>query len=301
MLEFGDPNSQVSLRDSSLALMLVEKGLDDMDQLSRPTLKARVLDIMGNICLQYNLWDRSSDLYQQSLALRQSELGSEHPDLAKALNGLGNIGYNAFEYEEAEEHFRWALRTVAHQSDQFGEIRAKVRRNLGHLLLRDGRVDEARELYASNLSESSIDSAMYVRSLEGLVRVDIKTGNVSAASSNMDSVFGLKYALYDSLHQEIANASVIHAELLRKMGDPERAIRSSERAEAIYRHNFGEEHIAVGNARLLLGDIYREDLARYDSAASYYRSALDSYSGASLPPDHVLITRAALRLSEMED
>ena len=84
---------------------------------------------------------------------------------AIVLSNLGGIDLTAGDYESAHDTYMLALERCRHLDDQFAAPLAHVRPGLGHALLGLGRRDEARVLFASELSRSisddlTVDSAL---------------------------------------------------------------------------------------------------------------------------------------------
>lgn len=299
MLRLGDPDRRQAFRDTGLVKQFVRAGLSRIDQLQTPSTRALVLDLMGNIYLQYNLWDEASALYSESLALKRDELGDRHPDLAETLKGLANIGYNAQDHDEAESAYRWALETLHDEPEKHHLIRSEIRRDLGNLLVRAGRFEEARDLFEANLS-SELDSMQFVESLEGVALVDREMEQFSASESRFLEVLAIKYALYDSLHQEIANTKMLLGGLLYLSGKTEGAIANTRDAKRIYEYNFGPNHIAVGHASVQLGRIHLKNRQDNESAIRAYEEALSSYTN-SLGQDHELVKKTIASIEKLRE
>lgn len=109
-------------------------------------LRAEVLNKHGTAAYQKGDVKGALESFKEALGLLERKLGTDHPDVATALNNLALIYYTQGDYESAEPLYRRALRV---DEKALGPDHASVAtdlNNLGLLFKKQGKLEEAEPL-----------------------------------------------------------------------------------------------------------------------------------------------------------
>ncbi|KKI98295.1 tetratricopeptide repeat family protein, partial [Prochlorothrix hollandica PCC 9006 = CALU 1027] len=90
--------------------------------------------------------------YQRSLAIREQELGANHPDTAQGLNNLALLYYSMGRYEEALPLYRRSLAICEQELGANHPDTATSLNNLAGLYKSMGRYEEAEPYYLQAVS-----------------------------------------------------------------------------------------------------------------------------------------------------
>jgi len=85
-------------------------------------------------------------LFKRALAIREQQLGAQHPDTAGSLNNLAGLYFNQNKYEQAEPLFQRALAIDEHALGPQHPHTQTIRANYARLLRTMGRDAEAAAL-----------------------------------------------------------------------------------------------------------------------------------------------------------
>jgi len=102
--------------------------------------------------MAYYLWDRGryaegEPLYQQLLRIREPHLGSEHPKVAWALSGLGDLYWRQGKYTDAERLLLQALQNIEQQLGPEHIQITSILFGLATIYRHQGKDAEAEQLY----------------------------------------------------------------------------------------------------------------------------------------------------------
>jgi tetratricopeptide (TPR) repeat protein len=229
-----------------------------------------------------------------ALELTEAFYGTEHPDVASALNTLGAIYLQQGDDRAAEAAFERGLALVERTyGDSHPEV-ARFLHNLAGVSYR--RVDLAK---TRALTERSLEiklrwfgaeSREVANSLVGLGNLELREGRFAEAQDH----FGRALAIYRRIH---SGDHPVLLEVLANLAHAEHGAVHLETAEALYRERlamaerlFGGEHVKVADALVDLSSALAYRRADREAEA-LMRRALAIYE-KTVPPDHPSLVEA---------
>jgi eukaryotic-like serine/threonine-protein kinase len=189
--------------------------------------------------------------------------GPDHPDVAMPLNNLGLVELMGLRFEAAEVHLREALRIRERALRLRHPLLTGTLSNLGVALRRQGKLDEAREVYARALEivgpaggPPHLDRAPVLASL-GLVAS--AQGDLDEALTRYDEAIAEWEAASAPSHPDVARTLHNRAVVLVRKGEHAAATSSFTRALMLLQDAYGDDNPAVA-------------LARYDFAVALHEA-----------------------------
>ncbi len=249
----------------------------EQDLADQPEIQARLLATIGRVFLNLGAFDRAEPALERSLALQRSLHGAEHPEVAAALQKLGELDFERGRYESARERARAALgmrRRVLPAGDpaiaESLDLLAVLERQAGHL-------PEATRLHEEGLAIKVAalgpDDPAVAESHNFLGIAKRWRGDFAGAESDYRLALGIWRRAYGDDHPNVAMALNNLALVLHVRGNQAEAKRIFEELLPLRRRLLGSEHpdlqVTLANYAKLLHDM--GDLAGAESA---YREAL---------------------------
>jgi tetratricopeptide (TPR) repeat protein len=117
----------------------------EQEQISSPEA-AYLLNAAGYYLKERGRYREAESMYQRALAIRERQLGAQHPDTAQSLNNLAMLYYVQGKYTEAEPLYQRAISIFERQLGTEHSNTRAVRRNYAGLLRAMGREEEARRV-----------------------------------------------------------------------------------------------------------------------------------------------------------
>jgi tetratricopeptide (TPR) repeat protein len=167
------------------------------------------------------------ELVEKAIALKEAELGKQHPDVAISLDGAGWTLVQLGRPKEALERIDRAIAIYEKRGDPSCQPLAGALLNRGDALLALGRTGEARESYerADEVLKSDAGTSMPNAAdvLSGIGRVELAEGRPALAAPMLEKALAIyvRYAGYASTIAEIQFALARALGLTR--GDQKRA------------------------------------------------------------------------------
>lgn len=116
----------------------------DQTLIDKPLVRAEIAGTIGDVYRQLSLFEESKILLDESLALRQSLLPANHPDIATSHHDLGAMYHEQGDYERGEHHYRQALEIRRALDGETGQkLVANTLFNLGWLKGNEDKYEEA--------------------------------------------------------------------------------------------------------------------------------------------------------------
>ncbi|MEO0415519.1 MAG: tetratricopeptide repeat protein, partial [Verrucomicrobiota bacterium] len=126
-------------------------------------------------------YEEAEPLYKRALAIREKQLGADHPDTATSLNNLAVLYYEQGKYKEVEPLYKRALAIKEKQLGADHPGTATTLSNLASLYNNQGKYEEAEPLYKQALAikEKQLgadhpDTSTFLSNLAGLYNVQGK-------------------------------------------------------------------------------------------------------------------------------
>jgi len=227
-------------------------------------------------------------LAERALAIREAQLGAEHPDTASSLNNLASLYESMGRYREAEPLYKRALAIREAQLGAEHPDTASSLNNLASLYESMGRYGEAEPLYkralAINEAQLGPEHPSTATSLNNLAGLYQSMGRYGEAEPLYKRALAIYEAQLGPEHPDTANSLSSLAGLYQSMGRYGEAELLYKRALAIYEAQLGAEHPDTANSLNNLAGLYRS-MGRYGEAEPLYKRALAIYE-AQLGAEH---------------
>ena len=279
-------------RDVTVLEVLQRASLQlDTALADQPDVRAAALTSLGTTYLGLGRLSEAEGHLREALALRQSVLGPDHPDVGETTTQLANTLRDQGRYAEADSLLR---RVIAINMAHVGELHedyATALSDLATLLVTEG--DEQRLAEAESLQRRAlaIDEELFGETHQ---KVAVDLGNLATLRGlrGDDEEAELFYRRALAINREVFgeghpttltdlnNLAVVLAQAGR-LAEAESMLRE---VLALRRRSLGEAHPHVANTLLLLGQIQQmqDDNAE---AAVFYQDAL-AILEQLLPEDH---------------
>jgi CHAT domain-containing protein/tetratricopeptide (TPR) repeat protein len=239
-------------------------------------------------------YDEALPLIERALRIRETRLGSEHPEVATALYSLARLYHTKGEYAKAEPFYQRALIT---REKALGPDHPEVASSLNAIasLYRDrGDYAKAEPLFqrALTIRENALgpQHPSVALSLDNLaILYSVRGDYVKAERLNQRALVIRERALGPE-HPDVANSLRYLAQIYDDQGDYATAERFYQRALIIYEKTLGRKHPFVANLLNDLALVYR-NRGDYATAESLYRRTLD-IAEETLGPEHPLVAYA---------
>jgi len=285
---------------------LLEKSLATMELLDegQGIDAAVVMDDLGGV-----LW-RSDDLaesrlhLENALAIRERELGPDHPLVGQSLNSYGNLLWKLGERVKAREKY---LRALKIRIDALGPKHPDVAitlNNLGGLAMQEGDYRAAQNYFQRALvirqDVLGADHPDVARVLANLGKLHWLKGDYERARSYHESALALRIKVFGEVHPQVAESYNDFGVLEQAAGHLDVALAYYEKGLDIRIDVLGYEHpdvaSSMGNVAMVL--VEKGD---YTKAQAMLEEAL-AIRIASQGPDHleVAITLDNLALVRMK-
>ncbi len=141
-------SSPGSVGADTTARELLAQGRQRLDGAfpDQPLVHARLLQAVGRIYRNLELFDEADPLLTEALDLRREVAGDQGPDLAESFADVGSVLAQTGREQEAEDYYRESLaRFVAQYGEHHREV-ARAQGNLANLLHRLGKFEESESL-----------------------------------------------------------------------------------------------------------------------------------------------------------
>ncbi len=146
---------------AKVAVEAVRLGVEEFGA-AHPTTAALMANL-AELRVELGEWAEVERLYRDVASARTTTLGAHHPDVAEAYDGLGRALAAQQRYEAAEDAYWQALQAVEQQVARRPHMvtdlnliaalyRARAYYNRAHLLVVDGRLDDAELMYQSAIA-----------------------------------------------------------------------------------------------------------------------------------------------------
>jgi tetratricopeptide (TPR) repeat protein len=224
---------------------------------------------------QYRL---AEPLFKQSMEIRRTAQGEDHPDFATSLNNLAGPYVSMGRYEEAEPLYKQAteIRRTALGEDH--PDFATSLNNLASLYYRTGRLEEAEPLYkqATEIRRTALgeDHPDFANSLNNLAALYDSMGRYEEAEPLYKQDMEITRTALGEEHPDFASSLDDLAGLYDSMGRYEEAEPLYQQATEIRRTALGEDHPSFATSLNNLARLY-DSMGRYEEAEPLYQQATE--------------------------
>lgn len=242
------------------------------DELATLLLKA------GKYLMARIQYQEVEQLLRRALHMREAMLGPEHPDVAEALNMLGNLYYYQGRYAEAEVFYQKVLAIREQTLDAEHPDLASAFRNLGIVYRVQEKYAEAEELLKRTLliwetvmGTEHLNVASPLTSLGILYQ---KQGKYAEAEPAYQRALRIREQALGTTHPDVAELLNNLGLLYSAQGKYAEAESTLKRALDMNEQALGIEHRNVANMLDSLGSVYAEQ-GKYAEAEAVLKRALD--------------------------
>ena len=221
--------------------------------------------------------EKAKEYHEWALKIRKEQLGSNHVDVARSYNNLGNVYSDKGDLEKAKEYHEWALEI---KKEQLGANHVDVAasyNNLGTVYSDIGDLDKAKEYHEwaleikkEQLGANHVDVAT---SYNNLGNVYSDKGDLEKAKQYHEWALETRKEQLGANHVDVARSYNNLGNVYKKTGDLEKAKEYYEWALKIQKEQLGANHVDVATSYNNLGNVYsgKGDL---EKAKEYYEWAL---------------------------
>ena len=287
-------DSSAARRHHERALAIREKALGP----AHPDVAAS-LNNLGNVQREAGEYAAARSFHERALVVREKAFGPEHPDIAMSLNNL------AITVRDLGDHAAawWLLeRVLGIYEKVFGPQHANAAlafHNLATILVDLGDPAGSRLLAerAHRVRAGSDGARFLTESVTRLVGLDPPWNSYRAARALLEHSLAIKEKALGPDHPSVALTLTTLANVITKLGEPDRATPLYERALAIRRKSFGPEHLRVAETLDRLAES-RVAAGDYAAARPIYEQVLAITERVN-GPDHPEVGVVRQHLAEV--
>jgi tetratricopeptide (TPR) repeat protein len=260
---------------------------------------ARIMQFVGWMLHDMALFDPSLPFKERSLAIRESELPPNHPDIATSLNDLAEYFRHQRRYKDARILFEKSLaifeRSVAPDSD----LIASSLNNLSVLYHEEGDHETALTLLkrAINIEELALPEAdpQRITGLINLADIYLSLNNYQNAHQFIEQALETSKKFLGANHPLVASCLEHLGVLYGSEGNEEQSVICHKQALVINQRVFGENHPSVA---VCLHNIAASANAqgKFDEAKKLYQHAFRIFE-LVYGNDHVRLTECLSSLA----
>lgn len=304
---FSASNPWEATTDSMTVRDVLDRGLAQLDTELRdnPLVRAEIMMVLGEVYVGLGSYTQADQLYQEALALQQTNGSSQSIEVAESLQKLAHLRKIQAAYPEADSLLSEALVRYQRTYGQSHFTIAQVHNNQGQVLQEQGRHTEAIPLFRDGLS--MLDSTDLAHRKEW-ISLRQNLGAALHAERHLDEAERIYRtllvelrALHGDVHPAIGLALNNLAGIVQDQGDWVEAEQLYRQTIAIDEATLGPEHTDVGidlsNLAILLAG-----LDRFEEAEPLYRRAVTIFQKA-FGPHHLHVfgdmMRHGLTLAEL--
>ncbi len=301
VFDFADPSK--SRGNVITAKELLDQGAGQVvrDLKNQPLAQAKLLDTIGQLYHKIGVYDRSQQLLEEALELRQRTFGVRHADVAASLFHLAMLAFDRGDYAESERLYRQSLDM---RRALLGQEHLDVADSLfgvGRVLVERGRLAEAepllREALAMRLKLLGEEHQDTAASLTGLGRLLSAAGKFGEAESVYRQSLSIKQKLFDDDHPSIATSLNNIAAMLQEQGNFDGAEAMFRKSLDMRRRLLTDEHpdtiVSMANLASALQDTHK-----LEEAEKLYREVLELRSKI-FGKDHIKLTVTMSNLASL--
>lgn len=280
LLSAGDPaygsDRADTLRLQDFVQMSVGKVRNELE--GQPAIKAQMLNTLGKVHGKLGLNEQGRSLLEETLDLRKSIYGEEHPDVAATMNDLGIILTGQGEYGEAEMYLRKALEMRKRVSESGSEDLAGSYTALANLVHLTGDYEQAEEYYrqALNILEQihGPEHRKTAVAMGNLATILHRRGNLETAEELHRNALDINRSVLGPDHSLVATGENNLGLLLAETGQYADAAELIRSALLTRQQLYGNEHPVILTSINNLASVF-VDMGNYEEGEVYYRESLE--------------------------
>jgi len=273
--------------------VLVRDVLDEastkIDELEdQPLIQARLMNTMENVYVGLGLFEPALELAQGSLAIRESQLGPDHLDVAQSLNSLGEVHRHQGQYEEAELLYLRALDIREKKLGPDDPGVSAILNNLGMVMVATGDYAGALPLYERSLAiderhfgPGSLEAAA---TLTNIAILHARAGRLDEARVLFERTLVMREEQLGQEHVLVADSMHNVGAIQKDSGNYKQALPMLSRTATLKEKLLGPDHASLAKTLKEQGAVYAA-LGDLDRARAPTERAI-AISEKALGPDH---------------
>lgn len=281
---------------------LLDRGAEriETELAGQPAIKARLLNVIGDVYVQYDLMDQAQPLLERALQQNTELFGRNSKEAADSVAALATIARNRDELQKARDLYEEALRI---REQTLGPQHVAVADTLSALSSTFARLGDAPS--AMHASERAIDiykqrvgpdDERILSATNILAAAAIDSGDLRRARNEWEQLLPRIERNLGTNHRNYAaalgNLGYVRIELGEYDGVEQQLMRSIE----IYEHLYGPDHGSINNRRVVLGLLYQYT-GRLRESLAMFQHAIDSQRRVT-GPESRLESHALLAMAE---
>ncbi len=252
------------------------------------TEAARLLNHAGYYLKDHARYVEAEPLYQRALAIREQQVGAQHPQTATSLNNLAGLYQDQGRYAQAEPLYQRALSIREQQLGPLHPNTANSLNNLAGLYYDQGKYEQAEPLYQralaireQQLGPLHLDTATSLNNLAALYN---NQGKYEQAEPLYQRALQICKQQVGAQHPQTANSLNNLALLYKTQGKYSQAEPLYQRALAIREQQLGPQHPDTAGSLNNLAALY-DTQGKDEQAEPLYQRAL-AIREQQLGPQH---------------
>ena len=276
-------------------------ALAAMERLSKDDLVEAELNMaLGTAALNAIDVATARPLFERALKLRESVLGRDHPDVARAYSAMGSTMHGLGRTDLSRPYYERALEIQLRALGPHHPATAQTRSSLGFMSFRTGRLESAlRHQQAAVVALTAIekDTPEVANVLDDMALTLMQLGREDDARAQFDRALALKRKLYGETHPAVAECHQNRSQLFYREGRWAEAMAEARASLAILAATRGEDHPTLVTPRQWL---VRASLAagKLDIARAEIRKMVVTAPGAKSARIIAIHLEARLYLAE---
>ncbi|MBW4472627.1 MAG: tetratricopeptide repeat protein [Stenomitos rutilans HA7619-LM2] len=289
------------LQESTVMIAHLQAVIERFTNAEQPLDLATCLQLIANFYYAQGRYGEAEPPYRRSLAMREQQLGQNHPSVAESLNDLAGLYDAQGRYGDAELLF---VRSLEIRQQQLGNDHLDVTQslnNLAFLYKAQGRYGDAERLFVQSLEirqrQLGDDHPRVATSLNNLAALYYAQGRYGEAEPLYLQSLEIYQQQIGSDHPAITTSLNGLAELYELQGRYGDAETFYLRSLEIRQRQLGDNHPDVAQSLNNLGHLY-DSQGRYGDAEPLFVRSLEIWQ-RQLGDDHPDVAKSLSNLARL--
>ena len=271
---------------------LLDRGAEriETELAGQPAIKARLLNVIGDVYIQYDLADQAKPLLERALQQNIELFGRNSKEAADSLQTLATLARNRDDLQNARSLYEEALRirqqtlgpehvavadTLSSHSSTFlrlGDARAAMRAS-----------DRAIQIYEQQLGP---DDERILSASNILATAAVDAGDLGRARAEFEQLVPKVERSLGTNNRTYAQVLGNLAYLRIDLGEFDGVEQQLKRSIDIYQQLYGPDHGSINTRRVVLGLLYLRT-GRLSEASAMFEHAIESQRRIAGPGDRL--------------
>ncbi|MET0532590.1 MAG: serine/threonine-protein kinase [Steroidobacter sp.] len=282
---------------------LLDRGAERIEtELARqPELKARLLNVIGDVYVQYDLFEQAQPLLERALRQNIQLHGRNSKEAADSLAALATLARNRDDLPKARHLYEEVLRIREHAlgprhvaiADTYTALASTFAR-LGNAVEAIRASERAIDIYHGTVGA---DDERTLSAINILAASAVDAGDLRRARIEFEQLLPRTERSLGTNHRNFAAALGNLAYLRLELGEHDGVQQQLERSIQIYQQLYGPDHGSINIRRVVLGQLFYET-GRLNESVAMLEQAIESQHRVTGPGDR-LEAHALLRIAHV--